>query len=81
MKKLNITDLVDDQKNAFNEKIMRLNEVAYYLKLSKNTLYNHIRAGEFVTAILLGVRARGYLRSDVDAWIESRIKVGKVAAL
>jgi prophage regulatory protein len=80
MKKMNITDLVNDQKHALNEKIMRLNEVAYYLKLSKSTLYNHIRAGGFVTAILLGVRARGYLRSDVDAWIESRIKAEKVAA-
>jgi hypothetical protein len=67
MKKLDIPDLVNDQKKALNEKIMRLDEVAHCPKSLKSILYSRMRAP-------------GYLCSDVGDWTESRIKVGGGAA-
>lgn len=52
--------------------VMRLNEVADYIAISKYTLKRLIDAGKFVPIIKLGPRATGVFRADVDAWLHSR---------
>nr|WP_242511984.1 AlpA family phage regulatory protein [Rhodobaculum claviforme] len=40
--------------------------------LSRSTIYSLMAAGNFPVPIRLGVRAVGWRRSDVTAWIDSR---------
>jgi|APFre7841882724_1041349.scaffolds.fasta_scaffold21029_3 prophage regulatory protein len=53
--------------------ILRLRQVIARTGLSRSTLYERIQAGDFPTQINLGVRAVGWLESDVDAWIRERL--------
>lgn len=52
--------------------IVRLSALALELKRSKSSLRNDIRSGTFPAPISLGKRAKGFLRNEVDAWLETR---------
>lgn len=54
--------------------ILRLPQVKERTGLSRTTLYALIKEGKFVAPIPLGTRAVGWLSSEIDDWIESRIK-------
>lgn len=54
-------------------KIIRLPETATKTGLSRSSIYALISAGKFPKQIKLSVRSMGFLESEVDAWIESRI--------
>ena len=41
--------------------------------LSRSSIYAFIAKGEFPAPKQLGARAVGWLESDIDAWLESRI--------
>ena len=43
----------------------------------RSTIYLMISRGEFPKQISLGVRAVGWLKSEIDPWVESRIKSSK----
>ena len=60
-------------------KVLRISAVIVKTGMSRSWLYRLIQSGEFVPPVKLGERARGYLESDVDAWIEAR-KQQQVAA-
>lgn len=68
------------ESEAKDCRILRLSEVARYLKLSKSTIYNLIKAGQFVSQVSLGPRAKGYMLKDIDLWIAARLNSGEVAA-
>jgi prophage regulatory protein len=47
--------------------------VTAHVKLSKATIYKMIKAGTFPAPKQLGARSVGWLESDIEAWIDSRI--------
>ena len=53
--------------------IKRLQQVTAQVGLSKATLYKMIEAGNFPAPKKLGARSVGWLESDIQAWIDSRI--------
>ena len=55
------------------EKILRLPEVKTRTALSRSTIYEGIARGDFPQPLKLGLRAVGWVESEVDAWVVSRI--------
>ena len=58
-----------------NEKltVLRLNSVRERTGLSRSTIYQRIQEGKFPKPIRLGMRAVGWLESEVEAWLQQRI--------
>lgn len=54
-------------------KVLRLNDVMKNTGLAKSTIYKKIAASEFPQPILLGKRSVGWIESDIQNWIESKI--------
>ena len=54
------------------DRIYRLHDVTEIVGLKKSTIYALIAKGEFPPPVKLTAKARGWLASDVTAWIESR---------
>jgi prophage regulatory protein len=53
--------------------ILRLKDLQQRLTLSRSTIYAKMAAGDFPAPIALGPRAVGWLASDVQKWIKSRV--------
>jgi prophage regulatory protein len=54
-------------------KVIRLKEVMQITSLAKSTIYQYISDGKFVKPISLGGRSSGFLESEVQDWIASKI--------
>lgn len=54
--------------------ILRLPAVKARTGLSRSTIYLRMAQGTFPKQISLGSRAVGWLESEIDAWVDSRIK-------
>ena len=52
--------------------IYRLPAVVAACGISRSTIYEMIRRDEFPAPVKLGVRAVGWRRSDIEAWLASR---------
>lgn len=59
-----------------SQRFLRLKEVKQRLSLGRTAIYGKIKSGELKT-YPLGARAIGFLESEIDAWIDSRIKAGE----
>ena len=57
----------------FVMRILKLKEVLHKTSLGKTTLYMLIKYSAFPKPVPLGLRAVGWLDSEVDTWIQSRI--------
>ena len=57
-----------------NNKILRLPTVKEITGLSRSSIYLHINNGSFPKPIPLGARAVGWLDSDINDWLLSRIE-------
>ena len=57
--------------------ILRLQHVKARTGLSRSTIYALIKDGLFKAPISLGARAVGWLDSDVDEFIEQRVKASR----
>ena len=55
-------------------KVLRPREAAAYTGLSESTLAKRRIYGKPPRFVSLGGRAVGYLRDDLDAWIESNLR-------
>jgi prophage regulatory protein len=55
-------------------RILRLPEVSARIGLKRASIYQHIAAGTFPKQISLGVRAVGWLESEINAWLTVRIQ-------
>ena len=53
--------------------INKIRQVSANTSLSKATIYKMIKAGNFPAPKQLGARSVGWLESDIQAWINSRI--------
>ena len=56
-----------------NKVIKRLSGVKSMVGLSRSTIYALMAAGKFPKSISLGERAVGWLESDIQGWIDSRV--------
>jgi len=57
--------------------ILRLPQVTKITGCSRSFIYQKMKDGEFPASILLGARAIGWLASDIESWIESRVAVSR----
>lgn len=62
-----------------NEKIMRLRDVLARTGLSRSMAYSLAKDGQFPRPINLGLRAVGWLESEVDGWIAARVQASRNA--
>lgn len=56
------------------QSILRLPTVIVRTGLSRSSIYLAVKNGSFPSSIQLGPRAVGWLESDIDAWIKSRVQ-------
>ena len=56
------------------KRFLRLKKVTEKVGLGRTALREKIKRGEFPAPYPLGARAVAWLESDVDEWIESRVK-------
>lgn len=54
--------------------ILRLPAVKARVGLSKSAIYLAVSRGEFPRPVQLGVRARGWVESEISKWIRERVK-------
>lgn len=52
--------------------ILRLPTVLSTLGVGKTALYRWVKQGEFPAPVKIGPNTSGWLRSEVDAWIDER---------
>jgi prophage regulatory protein len=62
------------------EQTLKLNELCAYLRLSKSTIYKLIKNGDFKPAIKLTEKTSIWLKSDADAWLQSKIEAARGVA-
>ena len=58
--------------------ILRLPKVKAITGLSRSTIYLRMSEGRFPKHISLGSRAVGWLKSEVNTWMEERINESRV---
>jgi len=54
--------------------VYRIKELTKLLGVSKETIYLWIRKNRFPKPIKLGERASGWLKEDVEKWLENKKK-------
>jgi len=59
-------------------KLLRINDVRLVTGLSPASIYKGMAAGEFPRSVAISARARGWLDSDIDAWIEGRVAASRL---
>lgn len=65
------------QKNHKEPAILRRPQVQQRTGLSRSTLYQYIKDGEFPKSIALGPRSVGWLESDISDWIAERVTISR----
>ena len=60
-----------------SHKIIRLPEVIDMTGLSRSTIYLRMSKGSFPQSISLGERAIGWVKNEVDLWLEKRISTSR----
>lgn len=58
-------------------KVLRLRPVLDTVGLSRSSIYAMVAAGKFPKPIRLGPRAVGWLASDVEEWLDTRIQASR----
>ena len=59
-------------RRDMTHKILRLPEVKKITGLGRSSIYSMMEAGTFPRQIPLGMRAVGWLESEIKEWIEQR---------
>jgi prophage regulatory protein len=57
--------------------ILRRPQVEQRTGLSRSTLYQYIKDGDFPKPVHLGLRAVGWIESDISDWIAARVKAAR----
>ena len=55
-------------------RLLRRREVEKRTGLSRSTIYEWIRVGQFPRPVSLGARAVGWLEHDIQQWIAGRVE-------
>jgi prophage regulatory protein len=67
----------DQNKFSPDDPILRLPEVERQTGLKKSTIYELIKRKEFPKQISLGLRACGWLTSEINQWKQERIALSR----
>ena len=59
------------------QNILRLPGVRKRIPLSRSQIYLLMSKGKFPDSISLGARSRGWLESEIEEWVESRIRASR----
>ena len=59
--------------------IQRLPIVKARTGLSRSTIYSRVAEGSFPKPVSLGARAVGWLESEIDSWLSSRVEASRRA--
>ena len=65
-----------DQRNN-RVMILRRKQVEQRTGLSRSTIYLRVAQGSFPKAVSLGARAVGWLESEVEEWLNSRVELSR----
>ena len=57
--------------------ILRRKQVQDRTGLSRSTIYLRIAQGTFPKAVSLGARAVGWVESEIEEWLDSRIQLSR----
>ena len=57
--------------------ILRRKQVQERTGLSRSTIYLRVAQGTFPKAVSLGARAVGWLESEVEEWLNSRVELSR----
>ncbi len=60
--------------------ILRLPDVINRTGLARSTIYLYVSKGLFPKPVKLGVRAVGWLDTEVENWIETRVRITRAAS-
>ena len=71
------TKAVSNVTRSSAQSILRLPVVKARIGLSRSLIYSMIAAGEFPAQISLGKRAIGFIESEIEAWLSSRIEASR----
>jgi prophage regulatory protein len=63
-----------------HHRFLRLPDVIKRVGLGRASIYRLMEKGKFPKAHKLGERAVAWLESDVESWIQARVKASKEAA-
>jgi prophage regulatory protein len=55
------------------DRILRLPEVKTRTGLSRSSIYSFIKESKFPKSVNIGIRSVGWLESDINSWISSKI--------
>ena len=55
------------------DEVIRLSDLPKYVGLRRTQIQYYIDKGDFPQPIRLGVRAKGWLASEIRAWLNQRI--------
>ncbi len=55
--------------------VLRLEDLCRYTGKGRTAIYEGVKSRDFPAPIRLGVRAVGWLKSDVDQWLADRAAV------
>ena len=56
-----------------NSKVLKVKEVASEISVSVPQVYKLVSLGKFPKQINLSDRASGWLRTEIDEWLQSRV--------
>ena len=56
------------------KRVLKIKEVAEEISVSVPQVYKLVSLGRFPKQIKLGERGSGWLRTEVDAWLQSRVE-------
>ena len=59
--------------------IRKIGEVEQIVKLDKTSIYRMAKQGTFPLPIKLGERSSGWIESEIQEWLEDRIKASRSA--
>ena len=76
-----VGELMSMQRDTASElAILRRRQVEQRTGLSRSTLYQYIKDGNFPKPVPLGPRAVGWLEAEVRDWIATRIRIARDGA-
>lgn len=64
--------------NGESRRLLRIRDVMAKTALPRSSLHEKIAAGKFPKPVKLGARAVAWWDHEVDAWLDSRPRVGSV---
>src|SRR5262245_11375492 len=69
-----------DREFYADDRLLKASDVIARLGVSRSTIWRLTQSGDFPRSVAISPRRRGWLKSQVDAWIASRLQSEKIVA-